>query len=163
MSKVLAIGAAVVGLSGMAWAGMATGDGSPVPYPDGYRSWQHLKTMLILPGHALTDPFGGIHHVYANAKAMQGLETGTYPDGSVLVFDLLAYEEGDNVIVEGARKLVGVMHRDNDAYAKTGGWGFEGFAGDSETERLVSDDGVSCFGCHESVASSVYVFAKYRP
>jgi hypothetical protein len=61
--------------------------------------------MLIEPGHQLENPFQGIHHIYANPKGVEGLNTGTYPDGSVLVFDLLNYAEKDLTIREGDRKL----------------------------------------------------------
>lgn len=162
MRRFFVSGALVAGLSGLVWASTAAEGAPPVSYPEGYRSWQHLKTMLILPGHALETPFSGIHHVYANDLAMQGQESGNYADGSVFVFDLLEFEEGGNAIVEGERKLIGVMHRDEQTYGDTGGWGFEGFAGDSSTERLVSDGGTSCFGCHTSAESSGFVFARYR-
>ena len=133
-----------------------------VPFPEGYRNWLHAKSMLIQPGHALEDPFQGIHHIYANGKAANGLKSGTYADGSVLVFDLLKYEEKDKTIQEGERKLVGVMHKDSAKYASTGGWGFEGFAGNSKTERLVKDGGKSCFGCHEAQKAKDYVFSELR-
>lgn len=133
-----------------------------VPYPEGYRHWLHVKTMLIEPGHALEDPFQGIHHVYANKHAEKGLKEGKYANGSVLVFDLLKYEEKDKTIQEGERKLVGVMVKDDKKYAATGGWGFEGFAGNSKTERLTKDGGKSCYGCHEPQQKSDYVFSKYR-
>lgn len=32
-----------------------------VDYPEDYRSWSHVKSMIILPGHPLEDPFGGMH------------------------------------------------------------------------------------------------------
>jgi hypothetical protein len=136
---------------------------APVPYPDGYREWTHVKSMVILDGHALADPFAGIHHVYANARALEGLQGGGWPDGAVLVFDLLEATAGDEVYTEGARKLVGVMQRDARAWAATGGWGFEGFAGDSRTERLTADGGASCFGCHQAKADQGYVFSTWRP
>ena len=140
--------------------GYAGNDG--VPIPEGYRNWLHAKSMLIQPGHALENPFQGIHHIYANGKAASGLKTGNYKDGSVLVFDLLKYEEKDKTIQEGERKLVGVMHKDSTKYASTGGWGFEGFAGNSKTERLVKDGGKSCFGCHEAQKAKDYVFSELR-
>ena len=162
MRKQLMIGSVVAALSSLAWIAAAE-DRATVPYPESYRSWQHVKTMLIQPGHALENPFAGIHHVYANELAMQGMRTGKYPDGAVLVFDLLEVEEADKAVTEGKRKLVGVMRREAVAYGATGGWGFEGFAGDSDSERLVTDGGVSCFGCHTSAESTAYVFAEYRP
>jgi hypothetical protein len=133
-----------------------------IPFPEGYRNWLHVKSMLIEPGHALENPFQGIHHIYANGKAANGLRTGQYKDGAVLVFDLLQYEEKDKTIQEGERKLVGVMHKDSAQYASTGGWGFEGFAGNSKSERLVKDGGKSCFGCHASEKNKDYVFSTIR-
>jgi Cytochrome P460 len=56
-----------------------------VPFPEGYRNWLHAKSMLIQPGHALENPFQGIHHIYANDKAASGLKTGKYTDGSVIL------------------------------------------------------------------------------
>ena len=109
-----------------------------VPFPTGYRSWTHVKSMVIEPGHALYDSFGGIHHLYANAKAMDGYRTGRFRDGSVIIFDLLEANAADNAVSEGKRKVVGVMHRDARKYAATGGWGFEGFAeGDPDRKSVV--------------------------
>jgi len=133
-----------------------------VPYPEDYRNWTHVKSMIIEAGHPLANPFQGIHHVYANKQALAGLNQGKYADGAVLVFDLLKVEEKDNTIQESGRKLVGVMHRDARKYSTTGGWGFEGFAASSKSERLTSDGGASCFGCHAPVAESDYVFSQYR-
>ena len=36
----------------------------------------------------------------------------------------------DNAVTVGARKVLGVMHKDLERYPATGGWGFEGFGGD---------------------------------
>lgn len=137
-------------------------EGIDAPYPEGYRSWFHVKTMLIEPGHQLQNPFQGIHHVYANPKAVEGLGTGTYTDGSVFVFDLLHYVEKDLTIQEGDRKLTGIMHKDSKKYSSTGGWGFEGFAEDSKTKRLVNDGGKSCFACHTSERETDFVFSQIR-
>ncbi len=100
--------------------------------------------------------------MYANKKTVQGLKTGNYSDGAVLVFDLLKYNEGGNALQEGERKLAGVMQRDSKRFKNTGGWGFEGFAGNSRDQRLVTDGGKSCFGCHQPEAKSQYVFSKLR-
>lgn len=138
------------------------GESSKVDFPKGYRQWTHIKSMLIEPGHPLENPFQGLHHVYGNDKALKGLNSGTFPDGSVLVFDLLSYKQGGKTIQEEARKLVGVMVKDKDSYKSTGGWGFEGFAGDSKIKRLVGDGGVGCYTCHTSQKKSDFVFSKMR-
>ncbi|RMH79614.1 MAG: cytochrome C [Calditrichaeota bacterium] len=134
-----------------------------VAYPEGYRDWTHVKSMVLQPGHQLYEAFGGIHHVYANDKALQALKSGgTFPDGAVLVFDLLEALEQDNAIVEGPRKVVGVMEKNSAKFAATGGWGFEGFKGDTR-ERVVTDPNGQCFACHTSQKEKDFVFSSYRP
>jgi hypothetical protein len=143
-------------------SGAISADEMQVPYPENYRNWMHVKSMLIESGHPLENPFQGLHHIYANEPALKGLQGGDYADGAVLAFDLLEVTEADNTIQEGDRKLLGVMHKDANKYAETGGWGFEGFAGDSQTERLVTDGGKSCFACHSPHKADDYVFTKWR-
>ncbi len=136
--------------------------GDSIAYPDGYRLWTHIKTMALHKGHALENPFLGIHHVYANEKAVTGIKSGQFDNGSVLVFDLLNYITHDNASSEGDRVLLGVMVKDSASYAATGGWGFEGFKGNSQTQRLVSDGGESCFDCHRSQQENDFVFSRWR-
>jgi hypothetical protein len=141
----------------------ATSTTSPVPYPEGYRQWQHIKSMVIQPGHALHDAFGGIHHLYGNAKAMAGYRSGKFADGSVIVFDLLEANTAGNAISEGKRKVLGVMHKNARQYAATGGWGFEGFAGDSKTQRAVGNNAATaCYACHTAQQKQDFVFSSYR-
>lgn len=135
----------------------------PVPYPNDYRDWQHVKSMLIEQGHPLFESFGGIHHLYANAAAMQGYRDGHFPDGAVIVFDLLEAVSADNAVTEGARKVAGVMHKDAAAYATTGGWGFEGFAAGDPDKRVVGSNAASaCFACHLPQKAQDYVFSQLR-
>jgi hypothetical protein len=144
------------------FANQAFADKAKVDYPEGYRNWAHVKSMLIEPGHPLENPFQGIHHIYGNDKALNGFKAGTFPDGSVLVFDLLGYSQKGHAIQEGERKLVGVMVKNKNNYKSTGGWGFEGFSGNSKSKRLVGDGGKSCFLCHTSQEKNDYVFSKVR-
>ena len=135
---------------------------APVPYPDNYRQWTHVSTMQIHPGHPLFDAFGGIHHLYANAKAMTGYASGRFPDGAIIVFDLREAATADHATTGGARKAVAVMHRDPKRYADTGGWGFEAFARDSKTERLAGANAkTACFACHASQKERDYVFSRF--
>lgn len=143
-------------------AGSLSAGESKVQYPQGFRNWYHVKSMVIQPGHPLENPFGGIHHVYANPKAVLGLKSGNYPDGAVLVFDLFDYQEDNHALVEGKRKLIGVMERDVKRFAATGGWGFEGFGEGKPEKRLVTDGGQGCYNCHASQQDSQYVFSKLR-
>jgi hypothetical protein len=138
-------------------------DAVAVPYPEGYRQWTHVKSMTIHQGHHLYDAFGGVHHLYANKKAEQGYRSGKFADGSVITFDLLEAKSADNTVQEGARKVLGVMHKDARKYKDTGGWGFEGFKGDSKTDRAVGMNAASaCFQCHTAQRNNDFVFSTFR-
>lgn len=151
--------AATVALAPALWAA----DAPPVSYPHGYRQWTHVKTMTINEGHALFDTFGGIHHIYANRLAEQGYRSGKFADGAVIVFDLLQARAADNTVQEGERKVLGVMHRDARKYKATGGWGYEGFKGDSKTERAVGNNAATaCFQCHTAQQDKGFVFSSFR-
>ncbi|MFN7085857.1 MAG: cytochrome P460 family protein [Burkholderiales bacterium] len=135
-----------------------------VAYPQGYRDWHHVKSMVINPGHPLYESFGGIHHLYANEKAVAGYKKGRFPDGAVIVFDLLEAKTADNAVTEGTRKVVGVMHKDAKKFKDTGGWGFEGFRGDSRSGRAVGADAASaCYSCHTQQKDKDFVFSSLRP
>lgn len=163
--RVVTAAVVIAGMFSVAAIGSAqTRSVPPVPYPDGYRNWTHVKSMVIEKGHPLYEAFGGIHHIYANRTAMRGYTKGKFPDGSVIVFDLLeANRTKDNAMVEGLRKVVGVMRKNSREYSETGGWGYEGFKGDSRTERVVGSKMLeSCHGCHTSQKSNDYVFSAWR-
>ena len=154
---------------GMSFAGLAIcavlaaqPPGAQVPYPEGYREWTHVKSMVIEKGHPLFETFGGIHHIYANPVAADALRVSKpFPDGAVFVFDLLAASTENNAITEGPRKVLGVMHRDVARFKETGGWGFEGFKGDTH-ERVVKDPAKECFACHETEQPQDFVFSSWR-
>lgn len=152
-----------VALAAATVAAPALSDEPSVPYPDGYRDWHHVKSMVINEGHALYEAFGGIHHIYANEKAVQGYQAGRFPDGAVIVFDLLEAHHEDHTVTEGARKVAGVMYKDAEKYAETGGWGFEAFAGGEPARPVVGDQAASaCFSCHLPMKERDYVFSSLR-
>lgn len=133
-----------------------------VLYPEGYRNWTHVKSLILEKGHPLFEAFGGIHHIYANKLALEGYKSNRkFKDGSVIIFDLLETNYGDNAISEGARKVVGVMVKDSKRFNETGGWGFEAFKKDTK-ERVVKDMYTDCFACHLSQKDNDYVFSEYR-
>lgn len=135
-----------------------------VPYPEGYRNWMHVKSMIITDGDSRSDHFTGFHHIYANEKAMQGYSTGFFPDGSVIVADFLEMVTEKGVIEEGNRKFIDVMVKNDSLYQDTGGWGYGEFDADSKEKRLVnlSQSVAKCFNCHLSKADQQYVFSSYR-
>jgi hypothetical protein len=153
----------ILTLLGITAATVALAAEPEVPYPAGYRDWHHVKSMVIEEGHPLYGAFGGIHHLYANDKALEGYRSDTFPDGAVIIFDLLEAVHDGNAVTEGARKVVGVMHKDARKFAATGGWGFEGFGGGDPTNRVVGANPASaCFACHQPQKAQDYTFSRLR-
>jgi len=138
---------------------------APVAYPDGYRQWALVRSMVIYSDkNPLFAQFGGFHHVYANAQAMRALtKGGTFGDGSILVLDLRDAKDDGGAYTEGDRKLVAVMQKDRARWKATGGWGFEAFKGESHSERTVTDAAEQCFGCHQQQKDNDFAFSGYRP
>jgi hypothetical protein len=140
----------------------AATDGA-VAYPLGYRNWAHVKSALVDPQSPKAGRYGGLHHIYANEKAMEGYRTGQFPDGSVIVFDLLETRENAGTTTEGPRKFIDVMVKDNQRYTDTGGWGFEEFTGDSQTDRaLTAQAKTDCYTCHTRQKDHGFVFSTLR-
>jgi hypothetical protein len=137
-----------------------------IPYPTGYRQWTHVKSTIIGPKSSLYQQIGGIQHIYANEKGMEGYRTGRFAEGSILIYDFLKTEEDANnpgVVSEGARRFTSVMVKDSKRYAATGGWGFEEFRGDSQTDRMIGADAATkCYACHTSQKERDFVFSSYR-
>jgi hypothetical protein len=133
----------------------------PVQYPESYRHFVHVKSTVIGKDSPDFQRNGGIHHFYANDKAMEGYRTGLFPDGSVLVDDSLEAQESAGKTTEGARHRVAVMVKDHDRYSSTRGWGFEVFKGDSHEGSLPAEGRAACVRCHASGRDSV--FSEYRP
>jgi hypothetical protein len=145
-----------------------------VPYPEGYRSWQHVCSAVMPPKKAPADaaptedkiaaPHGLMLHVYANEKAVEGYRTGHFPEGAVLIADWFVLQERGPSLIQGPRKSVNVMVRDA-RYAETGGWGFEDFDKDSHVTRNIGAKAVtSCFECHKKGAGNPeFVFTTLKP
>lgn len=153
----------IFALLGITAVTMASAAAPEVPYPAGYRDWHHVKSMVIEEGHPLFGSFGGIHHIYANEKALEGYRGASFPDGAVIIFDLLEAAEDGNAVTEGSRKVVGVMHKDAVKYAATGGWGFEGFGGGDPANRVVGENAATaCFACHQPQQGQDYTFSRLR-
>jgi len=158
MKKVVFITVMVIAIAGY----VSGGSKKDVSYPEGYRNWYHVKSMVLQQGHPLYEGFGGIHHIYANEKARKGLDTGKYEDGAVFVFDLFEAPVEGGAITEGPRKVLAVMEKNRKNFAATGGWGFEGFAGGDRSKRVVNNAREQCFTCHESQKDKDFVFSKWR-
>jgi hypothetical protein len=137
--------------------------GTIVPYPAEYRKWTHVKSTLIGSEHPRFATNGGLHHFYANDKALEGYQSGKFPDGAVLVDDLLEVRDaGGGVTTEGTRRRVAVMMKDQVRFRDSGGWGFEIFKGDESAPSLNAEGKAACFACHGKQKDHDLVYSQYR-
>jgi len=132
----------------------------PAQYPDSFRRWVHVGTGVIQSGGPAPESEQGMHHIFANPKAVDGYASGVFPDGSVIVYELREAQQKNGVLFEGERRRVDVMIRDSARYKNTGGWRFERFMGNQQTQDAVADSGASCFQCHSRAASHGFVFSR---
>jgi hypothetical protein len=155
----------LAGIAVLLGAGLSLGaePESPVPFPHGYREWAVVKGGLITPTHPAYKAEGGLHYIYGSKEAMEGYRSGKFPDGAVLVYELLETRESAGIVAEGPKRRVDVMTRDTRKYAATGGWGFERFWGGKESERATGGAAQTmCFTCHESQKARSFVFSSVR-
>ena len=131
-----------------------------VQYPDNFRRWVHVGTGVILPGGSLPESEQGMHHIFANPKAVDGYASGDFADGSIIVYELREAQQKNGVIFEGDRRRVDVMIKDSNLYKSTGGWRFERFWPDDQTKDVVPDAGASCFACHSKAKTHGFVFSQ---
>lgn len=154
--RILIASAVVLAVS----AGYAT---ETVQYPDNFSRWVHVSTGIVLPGadsRLMSEE--GMHHIFANGKAVEGYPSGDFPNGSIIVYELREIEQKDGVIREGKRKRVDVMIKDSTLYKDTGGWRFERFWGNDQTQDALHDSGTMCFACHSKANTHGSVFSQLQ-
>jgi hypothetical protein len=140
-----------------------------VQFPNGFRNWFAVNSMIVTKDSMMFDQIGGMHIVYINAKGRPTLEKGgpfPYPDGTVFADDVHEFSVKDGSYVEGNKKAVTVMVKDAKKYATTGGWGFQVWGGGDQSKPLVPDAAhavKACFDCHTPQKDQDYTFSTYIP
>jgi hypothetical protein len=132
-----------------------------VQYPDNFRHWVHVGTGVLMPGaNPLLKSEEGMHHIFANPKATEGYASGDFPDGSIIVYELREAQQKNGVIFEGERRRVDLMIKDTSLYSGTGGWRFERFWGNDQTQDAVQGSETKCFECHAKAKAHGFVFSQ---
>ena len=162
VAAALVVTSAILGVAHAQDAALA-----PVPFPKGYRDWKHVKSMAIVSEkHPLYAAFGGIHHIYINPAGFSALKAkkGNFPNGTVIVFDLLEHNDSGGAMTEGKRKFTAVMHRDTAKYKDTEGWGWQAFGEGDPNKPVIKDltAAKACATCHKEVESKQFVFMDWR-
>jgi hypothetical protein len=140
-----------------------------VPFPNGFRDWFLVNSMIVTKDSPISEQIGGIHHIYVNATGLPILKKGgplPYPDGTVFADDVHEFTLKDGSYVEGSKKAVAVMVKDAKKYPTTGGWGFQVWGGGDVSKPLVPDAVhavQACFACHTPQKERDYTFSSYIP
>src|SRR6476661_8172002 len=133
------------------------------PFPKEFRKWAHVKSVLVGSQSAAFATEGGIHHIYATGKALEGYMTGKFPDGSVIVYDLLETKEIAGNTIEGPTRRVDVMVKQSELYLTTTGWGFMSFPGGNPADgKLTAERQAACVACHAKRIDHDSVFSEFR-
>ncbi|MER2560590.1 MAG: cytochrome P460 family protein [Myxococcaceae bacterium] len=132
--------------------------GAGLSYPADWRSWQHVKSMVIPDkAHGLY----GFHHVYVHPKALAAYQKGKgYAEGATLVVPFYEVVDGGGAVSQGALLKVAVMKRDKTA-TDTGGWRYGAF--DPAGKPLELDAKAGCHTCHEAKKDREFVFSEWTP
>ncbi|MBX3737908.1 MAG: cytochrome P460 family protein [Candidatus Didemnitutus sp.] len=130
------------------------------PFPEDFLQWKQVKAPDFTKVPAGQKPTQA-GFVYANPAALEGLRTGSYPEGAVLVFDIFkVVTQPDGSLACGERASTSTMVRDA-RFAETGGWQFEDYDIASHA-ALEMNAAQACYACHTKVAPRQFVFTRLK-
>jgi Cytochrome P460 len=161
--------ALILGIVGMLTAMgsvFAQSTANDVPFPNGFRDWFLVNTMIVTKDSPIFGQIGGLHHIYVNTVAFPTLKASgpyPYPDGSIFADDVHDFSVKEGSYVEGSKKAATVMVKDSKKYASTGGWGFQVWVGGDPAKPLIGDATKPCFVCHTPQKSQDFTFSTYIP
>jgi hypothetical protein len=143
-----------------------TGDGQ-LKLPENYREWIYLTSgfdMSYSPGAR-----GADHHtfdnVFVNPESYKAfLETGTWPDKTMLVLEVRGAEGKGSINQKGnyqGTERMGLEVHVKDEKRFQGTWAFFGFD-DAKTAKMVPLE-ASCYSCHAAHAAVDTTFVQFYP
>jgi hypothetical protein len=143
-----------------------------VPSVDYRKDWVNLGTFSVLADKP-ADGAKQMHVVYTERKNLDKyLESGRFPDGTVLVKDVFAAKT--EALTTGTASYPGtlagrfVLFKD-DAGKYRGsprfgdGWGWAFYEGTETTRTVTTDFKTDCLGCHEPARATDLVYVQGYP
>ena len=163
----------------VATTGQAAEQFSPYVDPDGtlslpadFRSWTYLGSWIV-DSDEEDGGADGIHNVYTQPSTVEAYrKTGQFPDGAVLVKELLATETGDMTTgrVSHATATEGwfVMIKDTQGRFKGNGlwgdgWGWALFNSDDPATAVTEDYKAECLPCHVPAEKDDWIYVRGYP
>jgi hypothetical protein len=111
--------ALILGIVGMLTAMgsvFAQSTANDVPFPNGFRDWFLVNTMIVTKDSPIFGQIGGLHHIYVNTVAFPTLKASgpyPYPDGSIFADEVHDFSVKEGSYVEGSKKAATVMVKDS--------------------------------------------------
>ena len=142
-----------------------------VPDVDYRKDWAFLGTYSVLGEDG--NGAGDLHTVYTQPETVAAYrETGTFPDGAVLIKELFKTETADLTTgrASWATERAGwfVMVKDSaDSFPDNplwgDGWGWAFFGADDPTTTTTTDYKAECLECHEPVRDTDLSYVQGYP
>jgi len=176
--------AAGVSAYDLATAQMADGGGARITegnrttIPEGFREWVFLGAPLTPNGlNGGAAGFPEFHHVYIEPAAFaEYRRTGTFPEGTTIVKELVLLQEGHHAdgsrdeasgrgFFAGRYNGIDMMVKDTERFAETNGWGFFNFGHHAPpyAEQATAAPNEACAFCHTANATEDMVFTSFYP
>jgi hypothetical protein len=136
--------------------------------PNGYREWVFVGSSLGL-GYSQKSSSDMYHNVYINPAAYsEYVHSGKFPDGTVMVLEMLSAEKKDDPELSGSyeKNFMGVEVSVKDSSRFSGGWGFYNFTDDNGKVKPQADqlpETAGCLSCHRDKAATDHVFTQFYP
>lgn len=146
-----------------------------ISVPKDYRNWAFLGSWHIAPAKGVEDMAGvaGFHNVYTQLSTVEAFrKTGKFPDGAVLVKELLKTETGGLTTgeVSWATEVEGwfIMVKDDEGRFPNNplwgnGWGWVLFNSDAPRKTVTRNWRTDCLGCHIPAKQTDWVFVEGYP
>lgn len=143
-----------------------TADGE-MKLPENYRQWTYLTTGFDMSYSPNAMDMG--HHMFDNVFAMPEayksfVETGTWPDGTVLILEGRKAEGKGSINQKGnyqSTEIMGIEAHVKDNARFPGKWAFFIFGSD-KTAKMVATT-MECYTCHEQHAAVDTTFVQFYP
>ncbi|MBO0912122.1 MAG: cytochrome P460 family protein [Acidobacteria bacterium] len=136
-------------------------------FPEHYREWVYLSTGFDMSYSPLPQMAG--HHMFDNVfvdpeSYRAFLETGTWPDKTMLVLEVRGAEGRGSINRKGNYQGTDVMGMEahvKDTKRFEGGWAFFEFEG-GKAGKMVPHE-AACYSCHEQHAAVDTTFVQFYP
>ncbi len=132
--------------------------------PDHYREWIYLTSGLGMSYSAAMNMDPLFDNVFVNPAAYRSfLETGTWPDHTVLVLEIRGAQSKGSINkaghFQGALEDMEVHVKDSSLPGK---WAFFGFPGSAKSASAIPQS-ADCYSCHQQHGAVDTTFVQFYP